>query len=106
MTNVPWIDWYQSLAKPSWTPAPRTIGLIWQILYPVIIATFGYVFVQAARGRLPPLVARHKETLEELVVYRQEYGDRSLWVRPAAMFAETIDVDGQTVPRFTFLGRD
>ena len=57
MPDVPWIDWYQSLAKPSWTPAPRTIGLIWQILYPVIIASFGYVFVQAARGRLPLLVA-------------------------------------------------
>ena len=56
MTDVPWIDWYQSLAKPSWTPAPRTIGLIWQILYPVIIATFGYVFVQAGRGRLPLLL--------------------------------------------------
>ena len=52
MNDVPRIDWYQSLAKPSWTPAPRTIGLIWQILYPVIIATFGYVFVHAARGRL------------------------------------------------------
>ena len=52
MNDVPWIDWYQSLAKPSWTPAPQTIGLIWQILYPVIIATFGYVFVQAARSRL------------------------------------------------------
>jgi len=49
-------------------------------------------------------VARHSETLEELVVYRQEYGDRGLWVRPAAMFAETVVVDGQTVPRFRFLG--
>ena len=58
MTDVPWMDWYQSLAKPSWTPAPRTIGLIWQILYPVIIATFGFVFVQAGRGRLPLLVAQ------------------------------------------------
>jgi hypothetical protein len=45
-------------------------------------------------------VARHSETLEELVVYRQEYGDRGLWVRPAAMFAETVIVDGSTVPRF------
>jgi hypothetical protein len=45
-------------------------------------------------------VARHSETLEELVVYRQEYGDRSLWVRPAAMFAETVMVDGVAVPRF------
>lgn len=49
-------------------------------------------------------VARHSETLEELVVYRQEYGDRSLSVRPAAMFAETVDVEGQNVPRFRFLG--
>jgi hypothetical protein len=45
-------------------------------------------------------VARHSETLEELVVYRQEYGDRGLWVRPAAMFAETVIVDGKPVPRF------
>jgi hypothetical protein len=43
-------------------------------------------------------VARHSETLEELVVYRQEYGERGLWVRPAAMFA--VKVEGQTVPRF------
>lgn len=45
-------------------------------------------------------VARHSETLEELVVYRQEYGDRGLWVRPAGMFAETVVVDGMPVPRF------
>jgi hypothetical protein len=51
-------------------------------------------------------IARHSETLEELVVYRQEYGDRSLWVRPAAMFAETVEVNGQTVPRFAFLRRE
>jgi translocator protein len=48
-----WMDWYNSLAKPSWTPAPATIGLIWQILYPVIIVTFGFVLVQAARGKVP-----------------------------------------------------
>jgi hypothetical protein len=45
-------------------------------------------------------VARHSETEEELVVYRQEYGDRSLWVRPLAMFLETVQVAGQEVPRF------
>jgi len=45
-------------------------------------------------------VARHSETLEELVVYRQEYGDHGLWVRPASMFAETVVVDGMKVPRF------
>jgi len=45
-------------------------------------------------------VARHSETLEEMVVYRQEYGDRGLWVRPAVMFGETVVVDGVAVPRF------
>lgn len=49
-----WKDWYDSLQKPDWTPEPATIGLIWQILYPIIILTFGYVFVQAIRKKLPP----------------------------------------------------
>lgn len=49
-------------------------------------------------------IARHSETLEELVVYRQEYGDRGLWVRPAAMFRETVIVDGTAVPRFSAIG--
>ncbi len=51
-------------------------------------------------------VARHSETEEELVVYRQEYGDRGLWVRPLQMFMETIDVEGKELPRFQFLRRD
>lgn len=50
-------------------------------------------------------VARHSETLEELVVYRAlydhpEYGDNSLWVRPKAMFLETVVVDGKEMLRF------
>ena len=45
-------------------------------------------------------IARHSETLEELVVYRQEYGDRGLWVRPATMFAETVEIEGRAVARF------
>jgi hypothetical protein len=45
-------------------------------------------------------IARHSETLEELVVYRQEYGDHGLWVRPAAMIAESVMVAGRAVPRF------
>ncbi|MBM4012995.1 MAG: DUF1653 domain-containing protein [Planctomycetes bacterium] len=49
-------------------------------------------------------VARHSETLEELVVYKQEYGDHGLWVRPAAMFAESVMVDGKAVPRFALMG--
>lgn len=47
-----WIDWYNGLAKPSWTPSPRTIGLIWQTLYPIIIVSFGFVFLQAFRKKI------------------------------------------------------
>jgi hypothetical protein len=49
-------------------------------------------------------VARHSETEEEVVVYRQEYGDRSLWVRPKAMFMEMVEVNGHSLPRFQYLG--
>ena len=45
-------------------------------------------------------VARHSETLEEMVLYRQEYGEHGLWVRPKEMFSETVRVDGKEVPRF------
>ena len=51
-------------------------------------------------------VARHSETHEELVVYRQEYGDHGLWVRPKQMFMETVTVDDKEVPRFRYLGDD
>ncbi len=45
-------------------------------------------------------IARHSETLEPLVVYQALYGERGLWVRPAAMFVETVEVGGRPVPRF------
>jgi hypothetical protein len=49
-------------------------------------------------------LARHSETLEEMVVYRQLYGDYALWVRPLAMFKETIVVDGKSIKRFEHIG--
>lgn len=49
--------------------------------------------------------ARHSETMEEHVVYRALYGDHGLWVRPVAMFAETVERDGKVMPRFRWLGR-
>ncbi len=51
------MEWYNNLAKPAWTPEPATIGLIWQILYPMIAVSFGFVFVQAIRRRVPWTVA-------------------------------------------------
>ena len=49
-------------------------------------------------------VAHHSETMEELVVYRPEYGERGLWVRPKSMFVATVEVDGRAVERFRYLG--
>ena len=49
-------------------------------------------------------VARHSESLEPLVVYQALYGAYGMWVRPAAMFAESVEVDGVMVPRFAYCG--
>jgi hypothetical protein len=46
---------------------------------------------------------RHSETLEPMTLYRALYGQRGLWVRPAAMFNESVTADGQTLARFTKL---
>ena len=46
-------------------------------------------------------VARHSETEEPMVVYRALYGEGGVWVRPAAMWNETVERDGKTAPRFT-----
>jgi len=52
-------------------------------------------------------VAKHSETLEELVVYKALYkGDfpeGQLWVRPKTMFLENVEIDGKMVPRFKFI---
>ena len=49
-------------------------------------------------------LARHSETLEPMVVYQALYGDGALWVRPAAMWTETVTRDGKTFPRFERVG--
>jgi hypothetical protein len=51
-------------------------------------------------------LVRHSETLQPLVLYRALYGDYGLWVRPAAMFAETVEVDGRARARFARITDD
>lgn len=49
-------------------------------------------------------VGKHSETLEEYVIYRALYGEGGLWVRPASMWNETVERDGKTYKRFTYIG--
>ena len=49
-------------------------------------------------------MARHSETMEEMVVYRALYGEGGLWVRPAHMWSEQVDRDGYSGPRFAYIG--
>ena len=51
-------------------------------------------------------VAKHSETLESMVVYRALYGDHGVWVRPASMWNETVQRDGRTFQRFTYIGKE
>lgn len=48
--------------------------------------------------------ATHSETMEQLVVYQPQYGEKGLWVRPLDMFVEDVLVDGVSVPRFKYMG--
>ncbi|MGJ8693489.1 MAG: DUF1653 domain-containing protein [Thalassotalea sp.] len=48
-------------------------------------------------------LAKHSETEEDLVVYQPLYGEGGIWVRPLAMFDETIERDGKTLKRFSYI---
>ena len=48
-------------------------------------------------------LAKYSDTLEEMVIYKQRYGDGGLWVRPLQMFFEDIEIDGKKVLRFKYV---
>jgi cyclomaltodextrinase / maltogenic alpha-amylase / neopullulanase len=52
-------------------------------------------------------IARHSETLEELVVYKALYQEEggNFWVRPVKMFLEEVEMNGERIPRFQFIGK-
>ena len=45
-------------------------------------------------------IAKHSETLEEVVVYKALYGNNGIWVRPASMWQEMVEVNGKKIQRF------
>ena len=51
-------------------------------------------------------IAKHSETLEEMVVYRALYGEFGIWVRPLSMWNETVIHEGREVKRFTYIGEE
>ena len=51
-------------------------------------------------------IAKHSETLEEMVIYRALYGDGGVWARPFVMWEETVERDGKRIPRFTYIGEE
>jgi DNA ligase (NAD+) len=56
------------------------------------------------QARAKDVRPRHSETEEQLVVYRCLYGDFSLWVRPLSAFVEAVELSGELIPRFSFIG--
>ncbi len=51
-------------------------------------------------------VAKNSETLEDMVVYRANYGEHGVWVRPLSMWNETVERNGKTFKRFEYIGEE
>jgi tryptophan-rich sensory protein len=76
-----WQTYYAALSKPSWTPPPSTIGLIWNILYSIIVGSIVFVWVKVAHGQMPRhvLYVFLGSFLLNLLFTPVQFGLRSLW---------------------------
>ena len=79
------LEWYMTLEKPSWTPAPETIRTIWVILYPIIFLSFGYVFYLFGRRQLSGWVTLPfiLNLIANLLFMPIQSGLRDLWLASA-----------------------
>jgi len=49
-------------------------------------------------------VAKHSETLEDMIIYKESYGEWGVRIRPQKMFEEFVEIDGKKIPRFEYIG--
>jgi len=77
-----WQAWYEALNKPAWTPGSGTIGLIWMILYPIILVSFVYAIFAWRHGQLPLkiVIIFSLNILANLIFTPIQFGLENLWL--------------------------
>lgn len=77
-----WQAWYEALIKPTWTPSAGTIGLIWMILYPIILVSYVYTIYAWRKGKLPVKLAIFfsLNVLANLIFTPIQFGLLNLWL--------------------------
>ena len=76
------MDYYETLVRPSWAPQPNVFGIVWSILYPIIIAVFAYVVFRVVRGEFPStlLVPIAINVVANVAFTPIQFGLRNLWL--------------------------
>ncbi len=76
------MSWYEELAKPAWAPPAPVFGVVWSILYPIIIVAYGYVIYRVARGEFPAalLVPILLNVVSNVAFTPIQFGLRNLWL--------------------------
>ena len=76
--------------------------LAFSLLCPVLLLYGKYRHYKGKEYAVLAL-AKHSETGEKMVVYKQLYDNGEIWVRPASMFTEMVEYNGRKVPRFEYI---